>query len=153
MCSEPYTIRTRSGSACYNAAMRSLRHASLGQVRWEPDGWWEGEARLESGDALPFAVLGDERGPAEPLAAALVRALLDWRAITTKTSAFIAAFAARAGVKLDARKVNPLSIVFLSTPEHFVLEVELPGDSEASWRIEFEHGEPRHIDTDTDADQ
>lgn len=128
--------------------MRSLRHASLGQLRWEPDGWWEGEARLPGGGALPFAVLGDERGPDEPLAKALASTLKDWPAVARKTSAFVAAAAAKAGVAVEPGDMTPLSIVFLSTPRHFVLEVELPGDDEAPWRVEFEDGEPRHADVD-----
>ena len=130
--------------------MRSLRHASLGQLRWEPEGWWEGEARLPGGVALPFAVLGDERGPDEPLANALATTLKNWTAVARKTSAFLSAAAERAGIELEDGEVTPLSIVFLSTPRHFVLEVELPGSDEddAPWRVEFEDGEPRHADID-----
>jgi hypothetical protein len=123
--------------------MRTIRHTKLGELQWEQEGWWQGEACVSGGE-LPFAVLGDKRGPDEPLASALAATLANWPEVIQKARAFLTEHGGR-----SAADFSVLSIVFLSTPTHFAIDLETEDDDEpAIWKLEFEHGEPKHLSRD-----
>ena len=121
-----------------------MQHPRLGELEWETDGWWQGQLSV-GGDELAFAVLGDKRGPVGALVDALVATLEHWRETLAKARAYVA----KAGKgKVDPEDLIPLSIVFLWSPTTFALELELEGDEEAIWRVEFENGEPKQLGRD-----
>jgi hypothetical protein len=123
--------------------MRTIRHTKLGELQWEEEGWWQGEASVSGGE-LPFAVRGDKRGPDEPLATALAKTLEDWPEVIKKAKAFLTKHGGRA-----ASDFAVLSIVFLSTPTHFAIDLETEdGDEPAIWKLEFERGEPKLLSRD-----
>jgi hypothetical protein len=122
--------------------MRTLRHAKLGELQWEEEGWWQGEASVSGGE-LPFAIRGDKRGPDEPLATALIATLAKWPEVVKKAKTFLE------GQGNDTSQLAVLSIVFLSTPTHFAIDLELDDEEEPeSFTLEFEHGEPKHLSLD-----
>jgi hypothetical protein len=125
--------------------MRTIRHTKLGELQWEDEGWWQGEARVTGGE-LPFAVRGDKRGPDEPLATALAATIASWPDIVKKTKAFLTKHGGRA-----AGDFAVLAIVFLSTPTHFAIDLETEeddADEPAIWKLEFENGEPKQLTRD-----
>ena len=120
-----------------------MRHVKLGELQWAEDGWWEGEAPVKGGE-LPFAVGGDKRGPDEPLATALAATVAAWPEVVKKAKAFL--------MKQGAGNVGDfavLGIVFLVTPNHFAIDLEIEEDGEPEiWKLEFENGEPKHLSRD-----
>jgi hypothetical protein len=128
--------------------MHTIRHAKLGELQWEEDGWWEGNAPIGKGDELPFAVRGDRGGPDEQLAAALAATLAKWPDIVKKSRAFLVEACKKARANVSAEDFSILSIVFLSTPHHFAIDLECDRDQESIWKLEFENGEPANLSRD-----
>ena len=95
-----------------------------------------------------FAVLGDKRGPDEPLATALAQTIAKWPEIVKKTKVFLDTACKKAKVKVSAEDFAVLSIVFLSTPNHFALDLECEVDETTIWKIDFENGEPVNLSRD-----
>lgn len=121
--------------------MPTMQHPRLGELEWENDGWWQGQLSV-AGDEISFAVLGEKNGPVASLVDALVATLQRWREVLAKARAYVA----KAEKKVDPEDLIPLSIVFLWSPTTFALELE--GEGDAIWRVEFENGEPKQLGRD-----
>lgn len=124
-----------------------IRHAELGELEWDADGWWQGAVTID-GEDLAFAIGGDAKAPDPALVKALVATLKQGEDVIAAAKDFVVAAAKKNRTRVDPDELEAMSIAYLWSAKSFVIELELAGDEDAIWRVEFEDGVPKQIGRD-----
>jgi hypothetical protein len=127
-----------------------LHHPSLGELRWQDEGWWQGVWTAEGETSLEFIVGGDKNGPSDTLVAALEGTLGRWREVNHRLKHFLESQGRPPSAASAATLLKPTGVCYLWTerPGCFTVELAMEGDEGAIGRVEFEKGEPKHLGRD-----
>jgi hypothetical protein len=133
-----------------------IHHPTLGELKWQDEGWWEGvwtvngEFPLEraASKSLEFSVSGDRKGPSDTLVSALERTISRWPDVNQRLQHFLGSLEPRAASAATSLKPTAVSYLWPAKPDYFTVELALEGDEGAIWRVEFERGEPKHLSRD-----
>lgn len=124
-------------------AVTSLDHPSLGVLHWENE-WWTGQRRMSNESVLKFSIAGDPDGPAENLVAALMRTLNQWPETWREIMAFLKK-EDRWFPELEDFSPECISYLAKDMPGKFTVDLELNGDANGFWFVEFCDGKPKCV--------